>query len=739
MSWLRSLLERLAVLLRPGRMDSELSEEMEHHLAMEIEANRRAGMSEAEARRKALVAFGATEWYRERVREGRVTWQLETLARDLRCGLRTLGKRRAFAVAAIVTLGVGIGMTTTMFSVVSSVILRPLPVQNADGLVYLRRYSREVGMSAEPNPQMVQLIREEASSFNRVETLAVTELDLVGDGEPLRVGGVQVSGGFFSFLGVNPALGRIILPGDDAEGSPAVAVLSHRFWVDRFGEDPGVLGRSLRTDDQAYRIVGVLPPEFRLASYLNLPVWIPHTPAVGSQSAGTPVEVLARLADGVSAEAAQAELDAILRRTPLEDAEGLIWEGRVETPRDRIDDNLRTAVLVLQIAAGLVLLIGCGNLANLLLALGEARTRELALRSALGAGRGRLVRQLLVESSLLGILGGGLGLLLTVWSLGVLPSLLPQDLGHLRIDAGVLAFALGVSLLSVLGFGLLPALRGSPHNLAESIKGGRAREAEKGSRFGVRGILVGAEVAMAVVLLLAAGLLAKSFLGLSALDTGFDRTEIVSVSFQLRGDRYADPEVQTPFYADLFGRIQTRFVSQGVPATIASNFISDLAAIYEAPMPEGMESSAEETPRLILTRAVAPDFFRTLGVPLHQGRGFLPGDDAEAEQVVVVNDGLARRYFQGQDPVGSRLRLGEEWYRVVGVAETLRLPALESYGLSELQVYYPFAQSPGVGMTVLTRVAGDRSSTIQLLKEEIWSIDPSIPISRVATADELLA
>jgi len=729
----------LRTLLSPGLEASEQEDEFRFHLAMETEANLRKGMSPEEARRKALADFGGVDWHAERVREVRGGALWEDLVRDIRFGLRNLRKRPVFALAAILTLSLGIGMTTTMFTLVDSVLLSPLPGSDARGLVYLGLESEDGRVETSPTPELLRLIRDHASSFSRVEAYTTEDMNLTLAGEPHREKGARASVGFFSFLGVRTGLGRAFLP-EDARGTGApVVVLSHTFWVERFGGRRDALGRTLDIGGVIHRVVGVLPRDFRVDAPAQPLFWIPEGAAGALLAEGVPVEgALARLVDGVSPEAAQSELTALVRNSPLARLGGLEWAGRVRTPGDLIDPSVKQAILVFQGAAFLVLLIGCGNLTNLLLAQGETRARELALRASLGAGRSRLIRQLLVESLVLGALGGAGGILLTLWSLEALPLFLPPQYGGAVPDGRVFLFASAVSLLSVVGVGLVPALRGSGRDPGEVIKGGVSLPGPFPGRSAGRHLLVTGEVAMAFVLLTTAGLLLKSFSGLMRSDVGFDSRDLMALRLELPEERYAEPSAQLAFFDRLHDEVRTGFPEPLGTATLASGLVEDLAASFRPLVPEGAVGGEGER-LLYFAWKVAPGFFDVTGVPILQGRGFGDEDGREGEKVVVINETLAGRYFSGEDPVGRRLKVGEDWHRVVGVAGSVNLPALARNRLGDLQLFLPFRQEAGDKLTLLARVGGDRSAAVNLLKQMVWEIDGSLPIVDVSLVEDALA
>jgi len=731
--------ERCSSLRRHARAASEQEEEFRFHLAMETEANLGKGMSPEEARRQARRAFGGADWHAERTREARggVVW--EDLVRDLRFGFRNLRKRPVFALTAVVTLALGIGMTSTMFTLVDAVILSPLPGSDTRGLVYLGLESEDGRIETSPTPQLLRLLRDHASSFSRVEAYTAEDLDLRVGGEPLRVRGARASVGFFSFLGVRPILGRGFLPEDGRGTHTPVALLTDTFWRQRFGGDRNAVGRTLDVGGVTHQIVGVLPRDFAVDAPRPPLIWLPEGAAGALLDQGAPVEgALARLADGVSLEVAQAELHAMVRNNPLDRRGGIEWVGRIRRPRDLVDPSLTQALLVFQMASVLVLLIGCGNLTNLLLAQGETRGRELALRASLGAGRGRLIRQLLVESLLLGALGGAGGLLLARWALDASPLLLPPEMGGALLNGRVVLFAAGVSLLSVLGAGLLPALRGSRKELGETIKGHPGNTGGGRAPTWGRQALVAAEVAMAFVLLTSAGLLLKSFSELMASDVGFDSRDLLAVRLELPEERYPDPQAQLAFLQRLRGEVQEGFPETLGPVTVASGLVEDLAAAVGPLVPEGAVEREEE-PTIFIAWKVAPEYFDVVGVPILRGRGFDEGDGWEGEEVVVLGAAVAERYFPGVDPVGRQLEIRGKVYRVVGVTGSLTLPSLARGQIGELQVFFPLAQRAGDKLSLLARVPGDRSAAVDLLKGIVWAIDPALPVVDVALVEDALA
>jgi len=662
---------------------------------------------------------------------------------DLRSAARAMARRPGVTIAALLTLAIGIGANTTIFSVIEGVLIRPLPYRDAGRLVYLFRHNAELGVTTTPSRELVRACRELTTSLEQIETYSTDSLSLIGDAEPDLLTGARVSAGFFSFLGVKPFAGRLFHQGEDAEGRHRVAVLSHGLWRSRYGGDPAAVGQPLSIDGEPYTIIGVLPPRFRLDAYSKIALWIPDargTAAVsGAPEEPSPLHTIARLAPGVSVAAAQAEVEAISRSMPAPDETGIEWSGLLETPRDRLDPDLRTGIVMLQLAVSFVLLIACVNVAHLMLAQGEARRRELAVRAALGASRTRLVRQLLTESILLGLLAGALGLALAVWGVGAIPSLYPGDLGSVRLSWVHLGFTVVVAMVTGLLFGLLPARRGSRPDLRSVLQrnlsgaGGRVRW------LGFRQLLVTTEVALALVLLIGAGLLIRSFVGLSRLDPGFRTENLLTLCLELPETRYATGSEQVGFYETLLETIRAGAGDQLVGVTATTGLASGLDAAVGRPEIEGRPADPSSPPQFVVIVAAMSDYFRTMGIPLRSGRGFTTGDREATEPVIVINETLAERCLPGESPLGRRIRFNEQWYRIVGVVADMRLPDLVASGVGELQVYFPAHQAPDPRMTLVVRTTGDPGPLAGTLKARLWSIDPQVAVTRVATGDALLA
>lgn len=670
---------------------------------------------------------------------GAGTGPLEDLLRDIRFGVRGLRRKPVFTLAAVVTLAIGAGMTTTMFTLVDAVILSPLPGTNAGGLVYLELESDDGRMSRSPTPELLRLIRDHADAFSRVEGYGIAQHTLTVDGELIRERGAQASERFFSFLGVTPQLGRTFLPGDGLATAAPVVVLSHTLWQERFGGSRQVLGRTMVIDGRTHVIVGVLARDFQVDTRSEALFWTPEGAAGEMFADGVSLEgALARLAHGITLEAATDELNALVANNPLERTADLTWVGTVKTPAELVDPALKKALLFLQAGAVLVLLIACANLGSLLLAHGEGRTREFAVRASLGAGRGRLVRQLLTECVILGAFGAAGGVLLTVWALDALPFFLPPGYAGYALHAPGLAFAAGVSLLGILAAGLIPALRVSRGNLVGTIKGTPGQGSGSRRTLGVQRLLVGAQVAMAFMLLFSAGLLFKSFFGLITSDVGFRRDDLLSMRVGLPEEVSGDEQARVDFLERLGRALATGLPSQLGTATMATGLVDGLSAAV-APLAGEDREAAKGEDQLLLEWGVAPDFFQVVGLPLIAGRTFSGGGVATEEPEVVVNEDVARRYFTEGDAVGRLLWVGTKAYRVVGVAGTVRLPSLAQSRFGDLQLFLPLSEQATRDVTVFARIQGDRTAAATQLREVLRSVDSFLPVLDVSLVEDALA
>ncbi len=666
---------------------------------------------------------------------------MQTLIQDLRYGVRMLMKNPGFTLIAIITLALGIGANTALFSIVNAALLRPLPYHQAEQLVMV--YTRTAGADARDPVAWPELLdwRAQSQSFAYLSAFTTQSVNLTGRTEPSRVVGGFVSADFFSMLGVEPALGRGFLANEDAAGAEKVGVVSYALWRDRFGADPALLGQTLTLNNQLFTVVGVTPTGFR-APYSDVDVWLPiqYYPNFSTERKSANFEVLGRMRTGVALRQAQAEMDTIAARLATQ---------YPETNKDRgvnliglqslLVERLRPSLLALFGAAGFVLLIACANLANLQLSRAIGRARELALRAALGAGRGRLVRQLLTESLLLSLMGGALGLLLGVWGMDALAASSAVNLSPLvevKLDRYVFGFTCGAALLTGVLFGLFPALRFSRPDLNEALKaGGRSASASLG-RSRLRGALVVAQVALALVLLVGAGLMVRSFMNLAGVDPGFEGNNVLTLEYRVPRNKYPEPQQQWRFHEQAVAAVQAL---PGVESAAAVGAIphGGNVAVTSFTLPDRAAPPAGQEPRAQSNRADT-NYFRTMKIPLVQGRVFSPQDKSDAPLVIVINQTMARNNWPNANPLGQQVHLldFDMTASVIGVVGDVRHDSLDEP--SQSQVYLPYAQHPHIFASMVVRTAGDPQSFANAVRGAIWSVDKDQPVWKVRTLDSLL-
>ena len=738
-------MNRLFAIFRKQRLDRELDHELRFHLETQIEQNLRRGMPPDQARQEAQRSFGGVEQVKQAYRDQRGIPMLETLLQDLRYSQRVLRQSPAFTAVAILTLALGIGATSAIFSVVNAVLLKPLPFRDADRLVLVRQRVPKIS----PNPLRVaapdtveyrksEVFEEAGAMQNRV-------YDLSGDGGPEQVTGGRVSANLFPMLGAAPLAGRLFSEDEDRLRTHVV-LLSYGLWQRLYGRDPKIIGRAILLNREPYQVIGVMPPAFvfppkGMPQEQNADLWTPLslTPVELITYLDTPsYTVVGSLRPGVSLERANTGMMAIARRIQasfppqLKAAlpRDLELKAMVVPFKEQVVRGSRQLLFLLLGAVGFLLLIACANVANMLLSRSAARSRELALRAALGAGRARLVRQLLTESVLLSAFGGGLGILLAWWGAGLLVAALPGDVPlaeQIHIDVRVLGFAVGLSLLTGLLFGLAPALAASRHS------GGRNQ------RVWLLNSLVSAQLALALVLLTGAGLLVRSFIHLQLSDHGFRTGHLLTASIALPESQYAGKAKARDFYQNLLLRLAS------LPAVRMVGMASDLpfeGAWERVVTPEG--SIAPHVP-IVNYSLVLGDYFQTLGVPLKRGRFFTDADRAGAPPVILVNETLARRFWPGEDPVGKRLTIGMPemhlpWLTVAGVVGDVN----QNEPDEELRphIYEPYLQASGYSwirkMNLALRTSGDPLALAAAVRREVAELDPELPVTRLRTIQQIL-
>jgi putative ABC transport system permease protein len=659
---------------------------------------------------------------------------MDTLLQDLRFGLRLLLRQPAFTLLVVLTLALGIGANTAIFSVVNGVLLRPLPFPWPERLVMVWGYHPNIGKETASLPDYLDW-REGAPAFEHLEAYTSAFFNLTGQGEPERITGARTTAGFFQALRVPAALGRTFETGEDRQGNNHVVVLSHGFWKRRLGANPEVLGRTLTLDGLPHTIIGVAPEHLRLL--WNAELWAPLATDAQMGRRSDFLAVIGRLAPGATVERAQAELTAVASRLEQQYPDtNARWTARLVPLHEELVGEARPALLIFMGAVGLVLLIACANVANLMLARSSMRQRELAVRAALGASRGRLIQQMLTESVLMALLGGALGLLLAVWGVDGLRmaqlSLLP-DHSEIGIDGWVLGFTLGLSLVTGVLFGLAPALNLPGRDLDGTLRAGaRGLTGGMGLRH-LRGWLVLGEVALALVLLVGAALLLRSFDRLQRVDTGFNPEGVLTLRVKLPQTKYPEDPQVAAFYQRLTERVAA------LPGVESSGITN---AVPLGGAPAWSFSIEGETPATNAVQdaeafAVSPGYFRTLAIPLRSGRLFEPQDGPTAQRVALISQTLASRYWPGRDPLGARVSVdGTTWATVVGVVGDVRADAIEKEPYPQL--YFPFTQVSLRTMFLTVRTEGEPMSLVGALRREVSGLDSDLPLSDVLTMEQRL-
>jgi putative ABC transport system permease protein len=738
---------RLRALLRKAEMERELEEELRFHLEKEVEQNLARGMNAEEARLAALRSFGGVERVKEESRDVRGVRFLEELWQDLLYGARVLSKRPGFTLIAVLTLALGIGANTAIFSVVNAVLLRPLPYENSHELVQIWGTHPQLDTAPLSPANFLDWV-EQNRVFERIAAYTGQNFNLSGVDEPERIRATRVSAGLFELLRAQPALGRTFLAEEDQYGGHRVVILSHALWHRRFGGDPGVLGQTLTLNDQSYVVVGVMGPEFSFPR-ATTEMWTPIAFSQGERGTRDTnyISVIARLQPRVTLEQARSEMEALARRQQEQYPKSNTGVGvKVISYKEQIVGDTRPILLLLLGAVGFVLLIACANVANLLLARATARRKEMAIRSALGASRRRIIRQLLTESVLLALAGGGLGLLLAFWGLGQLVALQPASiprLTELSIDRGVLLFASAVTLLTGIAFGLAPALHASRLDPNDALKEGGKGTGGSGGRQRLRSLLAVSEIALSLMLLIGAGLMVKSFWRLMHVDPGFDPGNALTMVVSLPASRYAQAERQVAFFQQAVERVSN------LPGVVAAGVTTDIPLFGGSSTGFDVEGRPPYAPGqrpMVEYRSVSPGYFRAMGIPIVRGRTFTDQDRNDAPAVVVINEVLARHYFPDEDPIGKRLGFSKptDWREIVGVARDTR-----NYGLDEEvkpEAYMPYTQSSPdylagsvSGMILVARTASDPQNMVAAVKREVQELDRNLPIYNIKTMGQYLA
>ena len=737
------LVRRCRALYRKRDLERELDEELQFHLESEMAHHLSSGMSVEEARSAAMKSFGGLEQTKEACRDARRVRFVEELWQDLRYGFRNLRKNPGFGAVVVITLGLGIGANTAIFSVVEALLLRPLPYSEPERLVMLSEKSREGARLTAAYPNFADW-RARAQSFESLASIRSQAMNLTGVERPMRLRGRTVNWNFFQLLGVGPQLGRLFDEADDRYGAPRTALLSYELWKELFGGETSVIGRAINIDDEAYTVIGVLPPGFeyfrRADVYAPIGLFLRPNSGLADRGSSLGLSAVARLKPGVTLQQANSEMATL--GAQLAQEYPAINGGKsamAERLQDVMSEDVRLSLWVLLGAVGFILLIACINVANLLLVRAAERQKEMAVRLALGAPASRIVRQLLNESILIGVLGGAFGLLAGRLMLDALLTLAPEEIPQLSrvgLDRGVLLFALGVTAATSVLCALLPALHAARVDLRPALQeGGRAPAGA--AREGMRKALLVAEVSLALVLLSGAGLLARSMHNLLHVELGFDADNLLTMRLNLYGKKYDDQTARV-FYDECLTRVGAL---PGVRAAALTNSLpidgSDYVTFFTAAdKPAPTRADLPRTDYVL----VSANYFETMGIHLLKGRLFNSSDTAESAPVVVINETMARRMWPGEDPIGKRVKQGytesqTPWREVVGVVNDVKLNGVERE--TSMQTYLPFVQFPGANLGLVVR-ASQPLAAATAVEQSIHMIDKDLPVYAALTMDQLL-
>src|SRR5579863_811665 len=738
---LRRFFARAGNFIIRKRDDERLKEEIQEHIALQTAENIRAGLSPAEARRQAKLKFGAVEAMKEDYRAERSLHFIETFLQDIRYALRMLRKSPGFATVAILTLALGIGANTAIFSVVNAVLLRPLPYKNASRIVWAaERFPFNHDAAVVLSPDFI-VWKDDNGVFEKIGAWGGdVGANLAGAGEAERVSVTRVTTDFFQMLGIHPILGRAFLPNEGKEATGNVALLNETLWRNRFGADPRIVGKTIDLDGAAYSVVGIMPGGVR---YPRADIWTPLTLDSSIFSGHSPrwmmLTVVGRLKPGVTIDQARANLQVLIRRMdqlyPPQAARFRAGAHADVVPlHDVLVRNVRSLLLTLLGSVGLVLMIACANVANLLLSRAAGRGREIAVRAALGAGRWRLAQQLLTESLLLGLGGGCAGLAAGFAGTSLLKQLIPPDLpSGMTLEWRTFGFVAALAILSVLLFGLVPSLIASICDVNESLKSGPVGKQHRAGW--IRRFLVVGEIGLSLVLLSGAGLLVRSFLRLTNVDLGFKPDHLLIATVQRPLTLGFDSPKHAIFFQEAIDRIRALPGVQSVDVTRQYPLGGLNNATIELHLADGT-SYRPGTP--ILLDGVSPGYFRTMGIPLMKGRFFNGHDSANAPQAAILSESLARQAFGEPVPLGQRFRLAPDGpqYTVVGVVSDTRNSSVDQEPLPE--VFVPYVQQPSFVMTFVVRSKGDPRGVASGVRQAVLSVDKDQPLSELRTMDDLL-
>ena len=740
---LKDLLRRWRALTHKDELDQELDEELRFHLDRLIERNVKHGMTPEDARYEALKSFSRVDQSKEECRDARGVGFVENVLRDVSYSVRTLLKNYAFTFVVVVTLALGIGANTAIFSFANGILLRPLPYPQSERLAVIDETALKQGMEsmAVSFPNFLDW-REQNTVFQDIGIYWSSErFTLTGGGEPIELRGSFISHGLFEILRVSPQLGRTFTANEDRPDEDAVVILGHNLWQRNFGGDANIIGRKIVLSNRARTVVGVMPAGFRFPEVSELWAPIALTPEMFTRT-DHGLLAIARLQNGVSFQEAQAEMTNIAAR--IEQQHPVTNEGlgvRVTSLHKTLTGDYREALLILLGVVGCVLLVACVNVANLMLARATARQKEFALRAALGASRWRIMRQLLVESLVLSVIGGALGFVLSIWALRLLLTAIPIQLPfwmNFSVDLRVLGFTAAITLLTGLMFGAVPALQTSRVDLNDTLKeGGRG---SSGVRSRARSLLVVTEIALSLVVLVGAGLMIQSFLRLKRVNIGLDAQNVLSAGVSLPRAKYTEGDQRATFFKQLLERLRNLPGVEAASATATLPLGGDdwgrsLTVDGFPVLPLGQAPSIQHT-------VVSPDYFRTMGIPLLSGRDFNDADAKGSPDVTIIDERLAREYWPNESPIGKRVRFGppednEPWHTIVGVVATVRHQRIQED--TRKSVYLPHQKIPVRGLALVVRTTSSPPEFVGAIRREVAQLDPDLPVSEVLTMDEVVA
>ena len=751
--WLYTIPLRLRSLFRWAKADQELDDELRDHLERKTEEYVAQGMTQEKAHRRARLDLGGIEQTKEKCRDARhVNW-IQDVWQDLRYGLRMLRKSPGFTVVAVLTLALGIGVNTTVFSAVNAFLLREPPVRDPGSAVVISSVNPANDAYA-PDRTPVSALdyldwSAQSSSFSSMGAADFDDFTVSGNAAPQWVPGARVSSSFLDVLGVYPVLGRAIRPDENQAGRNQVVILSNSLWEERFGGDPRAIGQSIRVNGNRCTVIGVMPRGFRLLGEFHAQLWIPLVPLrdnlFGSGRDARYLRVFARLKPGVTVRRADTEMRTIAQRiAQAHPNTNQGWGAKVGSLHefDIADSGSEPASLFLSVAVGFVLLIACTNLASLLLARNAARWQEFSVRSALGASRLRLTRQLLTECLLLSSMGGGVAILLGTWGVRLLRAGFNwnanavADATEITMDGRVLLFTIALSVAAALFFGLVPAIRVGRKNAPDGLKEGHSLTGGRG-RNRIQRLLVAGQVALSVFLLIGAGIFVDLFVEELRARVGFNPNNLLTASVPLRGLEYLSPQRQTQF----FDSLQQRLV--GIPGAQSVALATDLPFNFPGYIHFTVEGHPVAKPSeepMSGYFAVSPDYFATTQIPLLRGREFARSDAPGSMPVVIINQAVASRFFPGQDPIGRHIRLDshKQSSEIVGIAGNVR----EFLGQTEPrpELFVPFEQEPSASMRVIVRTRTNDPAVISdSLRRSVWAVDPGQAVTEIRTMNRVIA